>query len=314
MEFPSGNPKTVLPLSPRKLISFWDMIEILPKDFPEVWRRLDAALTFCAPLASFDNKPPRSETASPAQQKELAGLLTDLWNTCKKWNLSQSLFIVNEAREWLVDPARHATRDTAGAYKFPKEIPPTDFNSIYKQLVSIRQILHEELYSIRFALVPSGNVHFFQHPALFGESVNKAFPDAYTDIMDAGNCLAVGLGTAAVFHLMRTVELGLRALARDLQVAIPEEDLEYKQWEVIIEQIRGAVKSKTICAGRSDKDKSEIREFYNGLLLEFEGFKHIWRNNAIHARRSYTTQEAELALVQVRGFMQRLATKVSEIK
>jgi hypothetical protein len=55
---------------------------------------------------------------------------------------------------------------------------------------------------------------YIDQDALLGDAVTAKFPDAVVEIRNAGNCLAVGCSTAAVFHLMRVVEFGLRALSR----------------------------------------------------------------------------------------------------
>jgi hypothetical protein len=101
-----------LPLRPQTPISLWDMIEILPSNFTKVWRELDTAISFSTPQPTTSGEQPRPEIATLAQQEFLIGLVTELWNTCKKWDLKQSLFVVDEARLWLVEPHRHATWQT----------------------------------------------------------------------------------------------------------------------------------------------------------------------------------------------------------
>jgi hypothetical protein len=50
----------------------------------------------------------------------------------------------------------------------------------------------------------------------FGKEIPTQFPTARDDIEEAGKCLAFGRGTACVFHLMRIMEVGLRALGQSL--------------------------------------------------------------------------------------------------
>jgi hypothetical protein len=187
-----------------------------------------------------------------------------------------------------------------------------NFSVIDTHLGAIRNSLWYELFERKFTFIPLEKAGFFERDNLFDKAVEKSFPSAKSDIKAAGNCLAADLNTAAIFHLMRIVEYGLRGLAKDLIVPIPDEDLEYKQWKTIIDGIRFASKIKTECAGMSDKDKSETREFYNGVISEFEGFKDVWRNNVSHTRNSYSERQATDAFERVRSFMQRLATRVSE--
>ncbi len=74
----------------------------------------------------------------------------------------------------------------------------------------------------KFVLVkPDRSKYLLQH-ALFGENVRTAFPSAAFDIEQAGNCLAVEANMAAIYHLLRVAEHGLRALARDRRIEIPK--------------------------------------------------------------------------------------------
>jgi hypothetical protein len=93
----------------------------------------------------------------------------------------------------------------------------------------------------KFVLIQPGREKLVANSSLFGVDVTKAFPSARTDIQEVGNCLAVDLNTAAVFHLMRVVECGLRALARHLKVKIKKVPLEYAEWGRIIQEIDAKV-------------------------------------------------------------------------
>jgi hypothetical protein len=285
------------------------MIEILPKDFTEVWPKLNAALAFCAPPRSVP-APRRGETVTAEQQKTLIELLTELWNTCKKWHLKESLFAVDEARSWLVDPARHATGDPVrpDAYQIPKHIPLTDFPSIYKELVSIRTKLHEELDSIRFALIEPSKAQFFVRDDLFGKAFHDAAPaDITAEIKAAGNCLALDLKTAAVFHLMRTAELGLRKLANRLGARL-KHPLEFADWGRVIDACDA--KLKNLKPTTRGKKKSAHLEFYANAISECRAFKETWRDCVMHARRAdFSTKEAVAVFERVRDFMNRLAER-----
>jgi hypothetical protein len=305
-----------LVLAPHRLFSLWDMTEILPEEFTGDWRKLDAALAACAPPASSDTKQPRQETANPTQQQALANLLTDLWNVCKKLNLKESLFIVEEARQWLVDPHMHAVWSndpaTPGAYKHPKEIPPTDFPSIYKQLVSIRRKIYEELSSIRFALIAADKVGVFEQDALFGEAFHKsASPEINAEIKAAGNCLAVDLNMATVFHLMRAVELVLRKFVPYLQskgfgisVGCP---LRFATWKRILDAINaelGRTQETPTSAAREEE-----KQFYSQISAEIRAFQYLWRDPVMHARCDEPPKAGEI-FNHVKRFMLELAPRV----
>src|SRR3989442_11988820 len=72
-----------------------------------------------------------------------------------------------------------------------------------------------DLKEITFAYIPQPEAKYFSQEALFGEMVYQTFPDARDDIKQSGNAIALDMGTAAVFHLMRAAERGIRVLAWD---------------------------------------------------------------------------------------------------
>jgi len=182
--------------------------------------------------------------------------------------------------------------------------------------VSIKNLLsavRSEVNHVQFALIPKNKVKFFEQHDLFGEAVSAAFPSAQPEIKDAGNCLAADLHTAAVFHLMRAVELGLRGLARHLHVRVGQR-LEDACWEHVIRAIDKKL-DKLRLKPRGAKKSAEL-EFYGRLLNECEFFKG-WRNQVSHTRGRFSEAGALDAGAldvygHVRDFMRRLSERVKE--
>jgi len=181
------------------------------------------------------------------------------------------------------------------------------------ELEELSNIIASELDETTLAYIPSALADLFERDgdkALFGDDVHQHFKSARAEIRDAGNCLAAGLNTAAVFHLMRVIELGMRALAKQLRVAKARGDvpLELATWEAVIQ----ALEAKT--SGRFPRTQKGQRDldFYKGLLIDFRAFKDFWRNKVMHARIDYDQDTARSAFDHVRAFMRRLATRVTE--
>jgi len=187
---------------------------------------------------------------------------------------------------------------------------PFSFQIVESELRGLQNAITEEVNGRKFTFIPSEKIEYFEQDELFGKLVNKSFPSAKNEIKDAGNCLAADLNTAAIFHLMRVAETGLRALARRLAVKIKKMPLEYADWGKIIPEIEEKIKLKM--PKSRGKKQSETLEFYRGAIGEFNAFKDVWRNNVMHARGSYDEKEAIRVFNHVRGFMQRLAAKISE--
>ncbi len=122
-----------------------------------------------------------------------------------------------------------------------------DYSSLDADLRHVDDAIMRDLWDIRFINVSPTLSSYIDNGDLFGESVVKAFPDAVEDIKSAGNCMAVELSTAAVFHLMRDSEYGMRRLAKRLNVRVTHKKtmcpLEYADWDKIITGIKKKIGS-----------------------------------------------------------------------
>jgi len=172
-------------------------------------------------------------------------------------------------------------------------------------LDAARRGIITELEKRKFAYIPLANAKYFERERLFGEEIYDAFPSAQPEIKDAGNCIAAGLSTAAVFHLMRTAEFGMRALAKERHVQIKHIELDYADWQQLISQLNKKADEVAQWKGRGVV-KSTALEFYRGAVRQLDGFKEEFRNHVMHTRRRYDINQALSAFSRVQEFMQRL--------
>jgi hypothetical protein len=191
---------------------------------------------------------------------------------------------------------------------------------------SVNQALHElkmaflnALAERKFVMIEKQKSEFFEQKKLFGQAVYDAFSSARTEIKSAGNCLAMNENTAAVFHLMRAAELGMRALARRLYVVLKKNPIDSGGWDEIIKGIKIETDKRwekyKIHPPKTKLGKRKLVEFLKFCEVardELNVFKEIWRNNTMHAGLPYNEHEAHGVFIRVRDFMQRLSTKVSE--
>jgi hypothetical protein len=183
--------------------------------------------------------------------------------------------------------------------------------TIKAHLVVVSNAVIKDLHEHEFFSVAQDRSGFVGQEQLFGEKVHQAFPSAREDLMAAGDCLAAECGTAAVFHLMRVAEIGLRALAQDRRVAIPKnKPLELATWEDIIRELEGA--EKEIHTYPKTLAREAQYEFYHGALMQFRAFKNVFRNQVAHTRKAYDRLRAESVFNQVKDFMKILATRINE--
>ena len=88
-----------------------------------------------------------------------------------------------------------------------------DMRTVAKELYSRTE---DELAETLLWIIPAERALQFRQRAPFGDEVASHFSPANGDIGDAAYCLLLGRGTATVFHLMRVMEVGLRALGASL--------------------------------------------------------------------------------------------------
>jgi hypothetical protein len=195
--------------------------------------------------------------------------------------------------------------------KFPENFTGV---TLAASLDGLKDDLNICMFSHRFVQIEASVRKYLASVSIFGEPVRNSFPNAASDIQDAGYCIAVDLNTAAVFHLMHVVEWGLRALAIDVGLADIVTDkskgktapVEFAQWEQILNQLPEKIDAKVGAMPRGDI-KQKAQEFYYSASSEIRGFKEAWRNHVMHTRKSYTREDALAVFSHVQRFMQSLA-------
>jgi hypothetical protein len=176
---------------------------------------------------------------------------------------------------------------------------------------ALREAIEGELRQQYFYRYPNDKSRIALSTGSDWKSIVDKFCSAKQDVISAVDCYAIGHGTACVFHLMRTAEYGLRALARERRVRLPRKQvLEWADWRTIIDGI--SKEAEKIANKKRGQNRDEALEFYRGALASFEGFKDAYRNNVMHSRKSYSGTEALSVMHHVRDFMSRLACKIDE--
>lgn len=203
------------------------------------------------------------------------------------------------------------THSQATIKAFMSELDNKKMEGIKASRISVRieeidRIIPIEMKGHLFLHVPGNKAEFYHKGALFGDAVNTNFPSAKHDIIEAGACFAFDRYTACVFHLMRVLEVGLAVFAKKFNVPS-----DHTNWHNIIEQIESKIRGIGNDPARPANWKSE-QEFYAQIASHFMFLKDAWRNNVVHRREKYTEEETKHIMENVRAFMQKLATKLSE--
>jgi hypothetical protein len=157
----------------------------------------------------------------------------------------------------------------------------------------------DDLSFQNFYRVAPEDFQFYGRADLFGQAVAKKFKGAVMDIQNAGNCLALGQGTACVFHLMRAMELTVRQLGRRLNVTITPQTT----WRQMTGQMDDKIKKMPETTDRLKHKRND----WEAARANLHAVGSVWRNNTMHPATSYTPSQARDVMNAVRVFMISLA-------
>jgi hypothetical protein len=197
----------------------------------------------------------------------------------------------------------------------------------YADLVNQTKVLVEaiegELKYRRFAFVPTERAKALDKIDTDWATVQGRFPSAKPDIRAAVECYALDCNTAAVFHAMRVVEWGLRALCVSLGFrklrqkfkksgSISYIPIEYSEWDTILNQLQPRIDAKINKIKRGPL-KQQQQEFYYPIVQDIRAIRDAWRNHVMHTRQDYEPKDADAILGHVKRLMNTLAIRVREV-
>ena len=176
-------------------------------------------------------------------------------------------------------------------------------------LSDIHNTLSRELKQTTIYVIEAEKRKFLlpQRP-LFGKEFETRFTSAAYELDESAKCLALGRPTACVFHLMRLMEISVRAVARCLQISDPIQPAD-RSWGAVLKKIRDGINAKwPTVASRASGDGAMFEDLYATL----DAVKNPWRNATMHVENKYTDDEAEHVFAAVRGFIAKLASRCDE--
>jgi len=175
----------------------------------------------------------------------------------------------------------------------------TSYGDLQTPINIFRLRMHDELKARLFLYVPPIEAGFYGVKQPFGAEVEAKFTDAISDMEEAGNCIALGRSTAAVFHLMRILERGVQSFGLALSVLDPSE----KNWQNILDEVNKKIKALP----DATVNEKSIRASYAEAAANLFNVKLAWRNPVMHPKASYTPEESADIYDKTRSFMKHLA-------
>lgn len=290
-------PREVIDWNSRRLWSLADLIK------QSIWRFVNAGIkmhNFQLVLDSLESKQTQNSLAAI-----MAGLDSTALNEKTKINLRKFIDdLLTLALEFDLPVSRillYVAQDD----------PPRTSRELNSIIISVRTEVHGKL----FVYIPSDRSPYYEKDDILSDKAKDAFPNAYIELREAGNCYAAERYTACVFHSMRAAEIGLRALADDVGVKFPDKPIELAEWQNLIEKAESEIK-KIVNRGVTDpqqaQQRDEDRKFYSEAAAQFRYFKDGWRIRASHARETYTGSQAVNVMNHAQQFFEDLSARLRE--
>jgi len=167
-------------------------------------------------------------------------------------------------------------------------------------LKELHQRIEQELASEWFKYVPRNKAQYIE-PGRFDVHALAAFGfDTQIEFARAGECFALGLNTATVFHLMRIIDAGLKSAAKALGITYTSE-----AWKTVTNKINEEMQKKYHL--KTDEWKKS-EPFYAELLTDIGAIGKAHRNPTLHDLKvNYSEDEAQYLLIVTEAFITHLS-------
>ena len=217
--------------------------------------------------------------------------------------LGEALEKLDITRNWC--ERINLTMSVLGADRAKREIceNPT-FDQVKRSIGELHNRISDEIHSNLLMYLTPEQVEWYRKQDAFGEEVAKKFSSANFDIDEACKCYAFGRYTACVMHLMRVLEIGMKALADELGVP-----LTVPSWDGILGKIDNQLELK-----RNQRDPEFLanEEFYGDAARHIRTYQRA-RNRTQHPDKKYTPEEAKRIFEAVGELMEHLAKNLDDI-
>jgi len=262
-----------------RLITVWDMKEYLAPRLTKLAREFtDASAVFICREGDQDEE----------DKNELLEGRKMLRPWCKNIMIESEFLGLQSTKRQAIRLASMADSGT------PQEIET--------EIEQLERRFDEETEELKLFYVPIDKIAFYNRTDLFGEEFKSNFPTANVEISEAGNCFAFDRFTACAFHLMRSLEVVLKVLFRELGLS-PLASAGAQNWNGILREIKDKL----------DADKTiPNHAFYESTYAFLAAVKNPMRNATMHVDAGYDENSARRVFDAVGAFMHHVAEKLKE--
>ncbi|KRC79087.1 hypothetical protein [Sphingomonas sp. Root241] len=263
------------------------MLELPPLEFVSVVVEIRRLATV---LANFQSD--AAELARPDVKDRMAGTIDTMREHLATIAAQSAWVAANRLHTQLVEADRSLS-----------------YGDIHKQIEDIERRFADHLGFIRLFVVRPEQLSLLGTAVeLLGEPTASRFTSLWFDCEEAAKCVLVLRPTAAVFHAMRMLEIGIRAFATRLGIPDPVKPAE-RNWGVFLRSIKLKIDTDFPASKRLPGGEGA---FLEALYATLDAVKNPWRNEVMHVEGVYTDAEAGFIVLCTLKFIQKMATSFDE--
>jgi hypothetical protein len=176
------------------------------------------------------------------------------------------------------------------------------YQTILSVLGDITSRFGDHLDDIRLFVIPQEHsVLFDDATRLMGgdDTIVFSFPSATFELEESAKCLALGRPTAAAFHAIRMLEIGIDGLRRHLNIPEPVKTTD-RSWGKVLGSIKDEMDN---LFPKQDRHPGTYGCKLESLYATLDAVKNPWRNSTMHVETIYTDADARHILANVVAFM-----------
>lgn len=183
------------------------------------------------------------------------------------------------------------------------------YSDLKQPLVDIESRFSDHLQFIKLFVVRGEQMFLLSTPnELLGEQTARLFPKVWFDCEEAAKCILVQRPTAAVFHSMRMLEIGIKAFAKRLGIEDPIKPGQ-RNWAAILREIRKKIDTDHPAGNRTSGSEGA---FFDKIYATLDAVKNPWRNETMHVEGVYQDGEARHILSCTATLLQIMAQDFDE--
>lgn len=282
---------------PGRLWSLWDMQRINGEALCEVVNKLNRLGGFLIHHEGFDAYKAWSEIekTEPKTSAFFADV-SDQMPWLREGLLRIGADLTDRTAEELIDKLNNKTCSR---------------NDVYMACIEMNKRLQHEMGKIGLYIVdPNSKARIEKACEQFGEDIIDKFTSISYEVDEAGKCLGLDRSTAAVFHLMRVMEIGVKAASKSLGIPDNLKGAE-RNWGVMLRKFKEEI-TRRDSMGQAGWKNIGDKTLFPEIYVSLDAVRNAWRNATMHVESKYTLEEAEHIWGAVKGFMKKLSSRCDE--